>query len=219
SKKSKQKDYSLENNIEDIEALRQHLGLEKICLLGTSYGGIVAQGYAIRYPQHVLKLVLVVTAPSYRFIEQAKKTILEHGNAKQIEAAKHLWNGTFKNPNHVMKFFKIMDSLYSVTMKKNRKKPATNSKTIWSHEALNEGFGNFLRNFDFTPRLKKITCPTLILAGKEDWICSPEQAKVIAQHIPNSTLKIFKNCSHAIAVDAHDKYINSIKKFLKKAVR
>src|SRR5258708_8686705 len=45
SKKTKQSEYTLENNIEDVEALRQHLGLEKIYILGTSYGGIVAQGY------------------------------------------------------------------------------------------------------------------------------------------------------------------------------
>src|SRR5579863_5336173 len=47
SKKTNQKEYTLENNIEDIEALRQHLGLEKISILGTSYGGMVAQAYAI----------------------------------------------------------------------------------------------------------------------------------------------------------------------------
>src|SRR5882757_643069 len=39
SKQTKASDYTLENNIEDIEALRKHLGLEHICMLGTSYGG------------------------------------------------------------------------------------------------------------------------------------------------------------------------------------
>lgn len=216
SKKSKQKEYSLENNIEDIEALRQYLGLERICILGTSYGGIVAQGYAARYHKNIEKLILVVTAPSYRSIEEAKKALIERGNSKQIEAAKHLWNGTFKSHKHIVEFFKIMDTLYSTTTKKNRKQSFSKSKTIWSHEALNEGFGNFLQNFNFIPQLKKITCPTLILAGKEDWISSPDQSKIIAQKIPNSILKIFKNCGHTLAVDAHDKYINVIKKFLQK---
>ena len=44
SKKTKKSDYTLENNIEDIEALRKHLGLKRIAILGTSYGGMVAQG-------------------------------------------------------------------------------------------------------------------------------------------------------------------------------
>ncbi|MCA9114651.1 MAG: alpha/beta fold hydrolase, partial [Planctomycetaceae bacterium] len=44
---------TLEHNVEDIEALRQYLGLERIAVLGSSYGGMVAQGYATRYPEQV----------------------------------------------------------------------------------------------------------------------------------------------------------------------
>lgn len=217
SKKTRQKDYTLENNIEDIEALRKHLGLEKICLMGTSYGGMVAQGYAIRYPKRVAKLILVVTAPSYRFLDEAKEYLNQHGNAKQIAITEHLWNGTFKNHQHVMQFFKLTDDLYSLTMKKSHRKNSFRaSKTAWSHQAMNEGFRHSLRHFDFIPQLKKITCPTLVLAGQDDWICRPSQAKIIAKHIPTSELKIFKHCGHALAVDAHEKYIKAISKFLKK---
>lgn len=216
SKKTKQKEYTLENNVEDIEALRLYLGLARICILGTSYGGMVAQAYATRYPKNLDKLILVATSPSYRFLNEAKKRLQERGTPKQIAFSEHLWNGTFKNHKHIMEFFKIMDSLYSTTMKKNRKKAFSKSMTIWSHEALNEGFKGFLHHYDVIAKLKKITCPTLILAGQEDWICSPAQAKTIAQHIPHSRLKIFKHCGHAIAVDAHAQYIKIIKHFLKK---
>jgi len=215
SKKTKQSDYSLENNIEDIEALRKHLGLKKICILGGSYGGIVAQGYAIRYSKNVEKLILSVTIPSHRAVTEAKQYLAEYGSAKQIAICQHLWNGTFKNHKHVMHYFKLMDSLYSLTARRKHKPVFSESKTIWSHEALNEGFGGFLRRFDFVPKLKKIKCPTLVLAGQDDWICRPSQSKIIAQHIPNAQLKIFRNCGHAIAVDAHDKYIRAIKRFLK----
>lgn len=211
SKKTKQSDYTLENNIEDIEALRQHLGLNRISILGLSYGGMVAQGYAIRYSKNLDKLILAVTAPSYRFLAEAKKTLQKMGNAKQNKMAEHLWNGTFKNPKHVLEFFKLMESIYSVSKKRQ---PYSKSQTIWSHQALNEGFGGFLREFDFISDLKKISCPTLILAGDKDWICSPAQAKTIAEHIPKAKLKIFKNCGHAIAVDAHEGYIKVIKQFI-----
>jgi proline iminopeptidase len=213
SKRTKRKDYTLENNIEDIEALRKHLGLERICVLGTSYGGMVAQGYAIRYGKHVDKLILNVTAPSFRFLESAKKFIETHATKEQNTICEVLWNGKFKNSDHVIQFFKMTDSLYSVKARENPKKHFRN-ETTYSYDALNEGFGNFLRTFDFIPQLKKIKCPTLILAGKEDWICSPEQAKILAKHIPDSQLKIFNRCGHAIAVDAHEKYIKAIKGFL-----
>jgi proline iminopeptidase len=84
SKKTRKSDCTLENNIEDIEALRKYLGLKRISILGVSYGGIVAQGYAIRYGKKVDKLILTVTAPSYRFIEEAKEILQKIGNPKQI---------------------------------------------------------------------------------------------------------------------------------------
>lgn len=210
SKKTKPSDYTLENNIEDIEALRKLLGLKQICLLGTSYGGIVAQGYAIRYPKNLKKLILVATAPSYRSLEESKQILQERGTPKQIKAAQQLWEGTFKNPKQVDQFFKIMQSMYSMKKTNSRSK----SLTIWSHEALNKGFREFLRHYDFTKQLKKIICPTLVLAGQEDWICPPAASKEIAKNIPHAKLKIFNNCGHMVAIDAHRQYIKLIQKFL-----
>lgn len=216
SKKTKQKEYTLENNIEDIEALRKYLGLPRICILGSSYGGIVAQGYAIRYSKNIEKLILSATAPSFRTIDEAKKILKVRGTPRQITISEQLWNGTFKNPREVNQFFEEMETLYSTTAAKHPRKKYTRSQTTWSHEAINLGFSDFLRRLDFIPKLKKITCPTLILAGDKDWICNPNQSKIMAQKIPHAKLKIFKNCGHAIAVDAHTGYVNNIKQFLKK---
>jgi proline iminopeptidase len=118
SKKTQQSEYTLENNIEDIEALRKHLGLEKIVILGTSYGGMVAQGYATRYPENLEKLILVVTAPSFRFLENAQNKILQDGSADQIEICEHLWNGTFESHEHIIEFFSLMDVIEQSQIKK-----------------------------------------------------------------------------------------------------
>ena len=223
SKKSKNSDYTLENNIEDIEALRKHLGLERISILGISYGGMVAQGYAIRYSKNVDKLILAVTAPSYHFIDEAKKNIELIGNAKQIAVCnKYLWKGSFNNDRNVEYYFKTMDSLYFFNKKRKRKKLLDNRglksgqfKSILSYEVLNAGFSDFLHHFNFIPKLKKIACPTLILAGQNDWICSPNQSRIIAKHVINSKLKIFKKCGHAITSDANEKYIKAVRHFLR----
>lgn len=217
SKKTKRSDYTLENNIEDIEALRKHLGLEKICILGTSYGGMVAQGYAIKYSKYVDKLILVVTAPSFRTLDEGKAILEARGTTKQKKIAQALWNGTFRDAKHVNQYLEIMEPLYALSAKKKRQQTKVKPQTTWSHDALNEGFGGFLRTFDFIPKLKKISCPTLVLAGQDDWVCPPSQSKIIAREIPKATLKIFKNCGHSIAMDAQEKYIKVIKKFLKQA--
>jgi proline iminopeptidase len=220
SKKGRQSDYTLENNIEDVEALRKYLGLNKICVLGQSYGGMVAQGYAIRYGKNLKKLILSATAPSHHFLDEARETLNKVGSKEQIDFCnKHLWNGKFTNDKQVEHYFKIMEPLYYSSRRRIVKVKKTSSpelKNVFSREALNEGFSDFLHHYNFIPKLKKIPCPTLIMAGEDDWICSPNQAKVMARQIPDAKLKVFKNCSHILACDAPDLYVKTITGFLNK---
>ncbi len=52
------KGYTVENMVEDVEAVRDHLGLGKISLLGHSYGGVLAQAYAFKYQANLSHLIL-----------------------------------------------------------------------------------------------------------------------------------------------------------------
>ena len=58
-------EYTLDRDIEDLEGLRKAMGYETINILGHSYGGVVAQGYAVKYPQHVKHLILANTFHSF----------------------------------------------------------------------------------------------------------------------------------------------------------
>lgn len=224
SKKDKKSNYTLDNNIDDIEALRKYLGFNKISILGVSYGGMVAQGYAIKYPKNIENLILVSTAPSYHFIGSAKENLKKIGTKKQISVCeKFLWIGAFKSDRDVNHYFKIMDPLYIYNYKKQKRRKVSsnkiksgNIKNILSYDVLNVGFNGFLHQFNFIPKLKKIKCPTLIMVGKNDWVCMPAHSKIMADNIPNSTLKIFNKCGHALTADANNKYIKAIKKFLDK---
>lgn len=218
SKKTKQSHYTLENNAKDVEALRKYLGLKKIIVLGTSYGGMVAQRYASYFPNSVEKLIIVVSAPSFEFLREAKAYLNQYGTKAQIAKSEKLWAGKFTSAEDVAEFFENTDTLYSVKARNNPKRTKHINHTVWSHEAINQAFKGFLNEYDLRPVLSKIKCPTLVLAGEEDWICSKNQSKEIAALIPNAKLKIFKNCGHSIAVDAHDQYINAIKKFITKKI-
>ena len=76
--------YTLENDVEDLEALRDYLGLDKIVLLGASYGGMVALSYAVRYPQNVSHLLAIVTVPARRVprSRQGNPRGARHGRTK-----------------------------------------------------------------------------------------------------------------------------------------
>ncbi len=86
--------------------------------------------------------------------------------------------------------------------------------SIRNFQQLNIGFSTFLRTFDFTDELHKITCPTLVLAGAHDWICPPEHSRIIAEKVPRAHLKIFAHSSHQIGVDENEAYLAAIRGFL-----
>ena len=203
----------LENNIEDVDALRQYLGLDRICVLGSSYGGMVAQGYAIRYSQHIEKLILSVTAPSHRFLDDAKRIVAERGTPDQKRVCERLWNGTFETMEQRLEFGEVMGPMYSTTFDLEKAK-ATRERSIYNVDQLNRGFAGFLREFDFTDELEQISCPTLVIAGAHDWICPPNHSKIIAEKIPGAVLKLFEKSSHMVAADEPAEYLATVRAFL-----
>ena len=206
--------YTLEQNVEDIEALRKHLGLEKIYILGHSYGGMVAMSYGIKYQAHLEGLILVTTSPSYRFLDKAKQYVEENGNDDQKFYAQKLWDGSFESEEELQHYYEAMAPLYSVASAsddKSQPKP----KTKRSYKPLNKGFGGFLRTFDLRKDLETITVPTMILAGKHDWITPVSENEEIHERIPHSEFHVLENSSHSVFVDENEKTLSLIGNFLK----
>ena len=82
--------------------------------------------------------------------------------------------------------------------------------------ALNRAFGpdGFLRRFDLRSELGRITAPTLVLAGRHDWICPPEFSEEIARLIPGADLRVFERSSHSIRGDEPEAMVDAILGFL-----
>ena len=201
--------YTLENNVEDMEALRQYLGLEKIVIIGTSYGGMVALSYAVRYPGNVQSLIVTATAGSYRFLELAKVNLAQKGTKEQQAIAQLLWDGKFENEAQLKEYFQVMMPMYSITYKPEIPGKSWN-RTILSPDAINVAFASFLRFYNVLDQLHKITAPTLVIAGKHDWICPPELSLEIATAIPNADLIVFENSGHLIRVDEPEALLDAI---------
>lgn len=207
--------YTLDENVEDMEALRLHLGLGPVVSIGTSYGGMVAMAHAARYPDAVSHLVLIVTASHGGFIRRAQQIVEERGTPEQRDVCKTLWAGAFRTVEDMRHYYEVMGPLYSL-----RHDPASaasgRSRAIYSPEPLNRAFGpdGFLRRFDLRPELSRITAPTLILAGRHDWICPPEFSEEIHRLIPHSDYRLFQNSSHSIRADETEAMLDAILGFI-----
>jgi proline iminopeptidase len=203
--------YTLENNVEDIEALRRYLGLEKFGLLGVSYGGMVALSYATRYNHNLSHLIAVITAPDHRFIKRARETLAERGTPQQQAMAEKLWEGTFGSEQELREYFEVLGPMYSRTfdLAKERER-----RCIYSPDALNEGYGGFLRSYDVTGELHRITVPTLVIGARHDWICAPEFSVEIAGRIPGADLRIFENSGHTVYTDEPEAFVDVVRGWL-----
>lgn len=207
--------YTLDENVEDMEALRRHLGLERIVSLGTSYGGMVAMAHAARYPRSVSHLILVATAAHSGFIAAAAKIVRERGTAEQIAQFEAVRAGRIDTAEKMRRYFEVMGSLYTRSHDPGLSAAAL-EQAILAPEALNRALGpeGFLTRFDLRPELGKIRAPTLILCGRYDWICPPKFSLEMHELIANSDLRIFEESAHSIAGDEPQKLLDAVAGFL-----
>jgi proline iminopeptidase len=215
SRRGNPEHYGIEENVEDLEALRRYLGLGPVVSIGTSYGGIVAMAHAARYPDAVSHLVLVATGAHAGFIARAQQIVAERGTAEQITQCDSLFAGRIDTVERMRAYFETMGPLYSLTYDRARAKAGL-ARTVLVPEALNRAFspGGTLWSFDLRPQLSAITAPTLILAGRHDWIFPPEFAQELHRLIRGSDLRVFERSAHALRADENQSFIDAVAGFV-----
>lgn len=207
--------YTLDENVEDMEALRQYLGLGPIVSIGASYGGMVAMAHAARHPDSVSHLVLVATGAHAGLINRAKEIVAERGSQEQIAQCDNLFSGRLSTREKLLHYYDVMGPLYSRKYDPARARESR-ARAILSPEPLNRAWapGGFLTHFDLRPELASITAPTLIVGGRYDWICAPEFSEEIHRLIPGSDLRIFEESSHQIGGDEPERFLDVLAGFL-----
>lgn len=194
---------TMEQNAEDAEALRQYLGLDKIFLLGLSYGGMVAQQYALKYQQHLQGLILCSTAPSCRLYDTLPLEMDKRATAEQKRMLDILLNKEDATEADMKEYMVVCGNLYHYKYDKAACEAGA-KRSIWSAEVFKFGNKCGLDTFDFVPQLHTITVPTLILAGQEDFITPPVHSQEIADHIKQAEYTAIPEAAHEIGSDRPD---------------
>lgn len=212
--------YTVENNVEDLEALRVYLGLESVILFGHSYGGMLAQSYALRYPDSVSGLLLIATTPSHHFMKLAQQKLEENGTKEQKKYAKLLFEGAISTEQEMAEYWVVMDSLYSYVSRGKVKTEKEKKEIVKKMSAFNWSVANagweFMTTFDFVDQLSEIACPTLVVGGRYDLVCPVEGSVLMAEKIPDSELVIFEKSSHNIFVDECEKFNTEVSSFVRR---
>jgi proline iminopeptidase len=205
----------LDTAVRDLAEFLDHLGLDRVVLLGQSYGGMLALSHAVRHPERVAGLVLLSAAASYEFIDHGRDTIARTGTRRERELADRLWTGTFTDNAQVREYFECLGPRYSRTYGTTA---AQRPATIRSAAALNAGFGGYLRTYDVRSDLPRIRARTLVIAGRHDWLCPPRFSAEIAASISDARLAVFEDSAHHVMDDEPDRFVAELRTFVRAEV-
>ncbi len=217
SEKIDYKTNSIKQNVEDIEALREYLGLDKVFILGQSYGGMKAQYYAIHHPEHLYGAMIICTSPNAAGIanDRVANHILEYGTKEQYDiwTTEALQKGTISFHEYLVK----MLPLYHGKGKfKEKEALEAQERAITSDDVVSYQFMGELATFDMVPDLKTVKIPCLVMAGEQDFICDVAANKEIADAIPGSEFHIIKGASHEVFADCPEQVFPILEKFIDK---
>lgn len=195
---------------DDANALRKYLGFDKVVVMGHSAGGFIALEYALRYPQYLSHLILIDTAPAWDYQEEIKANAERKGmTAEMIE----IWNAPPSSTDEEFaRRVKVMSPLYFY---KYNAEVADRllSKTVFCVAAAKRD-DELVKDYNVVARLGEIKAPTLILVGRDDWICPPSQAQRMHKGIPNSELVVFEQSGHFPYVEKPDVFFSAVRDWL-----
>jgi proline iminopeptidase len=225
-------EYSLDRDISDLEGLREALHFEQINILGHSYGGVVAQGYALKYPNHVKHLILSNTFHSYLMWQEND----DNSNREIKTNYPEIWDSlmTIRNQGfissdaiHQRIYARVpYGFLYSYSPdnflpKKNVKNyfdyPNSNNTKLYYQMVGKDGdfiVGSDIGNFDFRKQLKNLTMPILIIGGRFDRVAVPWMMVKFKEYCPQARFVMFERSGHNPQEEEPGKEFPLIEEFL-----
>lgn len=211
--------WTIKTFVSELNAVRKHLKLKEINLLGHSWGGMLAIEYMLTKPRGVKSVVLasaMISMPLYvsenaKIREQLPKDI-------QDMLTLHEKAGTTDSRAYT-KAHKVYDGHFIFRGKEFPKEfrtpPGGNGKAAYEKMwGVSEAYPNGdLKNWDRIADLHKIKVPTLVIAGEYDEL-TPHQAQITHTEIAGSELEIVTGASHCAHVEQPDAYVARIRRFL-----
>ncbi len=202
--------------VADLEAVRAALHLDKVALVGDSYGGFLSMAYTAAHPEHVAKLILSDSPPPnmkemVHLLPQTFPDVIASGDAEEkrlaapgTPAAKEA-AAQASLVNHFRMIF------YSP---EKRDQYLAHMGDIGFVPAVAEAVSASAESLDLNAAAAKFACPTLVLTGRYDMNVAPLNAWRMAHQIPNAKLVFFEESSHLPAYEEPEKYLQVLNDFL-----
>jgi len=208
--------------VEDLEAIRKHLGLEQLTLLGHSWGAAPAALYAMQYPERVRRMILVGTIPAQQSaLAKAFESMAAARDSATLRRMTELSRIREANPADraaCREYYQLwFTPFFGASNAASRMK---GNVCAGSPESLTNkpNVGRFtlasLGNWDWNTSLRRVRVPTLIIHGELDPL-PIESAREWAAAMPNARLLALKGVGHFPYVETPEVFFAAVNRFLK----
>lgn len=200
--------YTIADMADDLAGLLDGLGVERTHLVGLSMGGMIAQEFALRYPERVGKLVLTGTSASTgraRFDPISTWSFVKQHDTDGLAFAAQQLLWIFSND--LLRNQQAVDQILAML--------ASNPNPV-SPEAYARQAAAYIQH-DALDRVGNITAPTLVLTGERDRLTPPWIGRELAEAIPGAKyLQIDgPGSSHGMIIERPEDFNNAILSFLR----
>jgi proline iminopeptidase len=232
SKIENPRQYTIANMVEDIEAVRQALGLGKISLLGHSFGGALVQAYAFKYQKNLSHLILGSTFASTQELNQALAKMKAEMDPRDRERVNALESAGLFGKGEIWEHGRYPEEYAKLAWGKgyfpyvyqNRPDPvydplSSNTGTAWDvYREMWGSDGEFvvdgnLKEVEYVGQLSQIKVPTLIIVGDHDE-SDPKMSQEMHEKIAGSQLVILPKSGHMTFVDQPERFLKAVRDFV-----
>jgi proline iminopeptidase len=202
---------TMDAQVADLEAVRAHFGIDKVALLGDSYGGFLVMAYAAAHPEHVAKLVLSDSPPpSFKMMVHLLPQTFPDIEEEDAAAEKKLGEDAdaaarlgLRNHFRMIFYSPEKRDAYMAKMGDLGYEPAVARAVSQSAVGL-----------DLTSALPGFRFPTLVITGRWDMNVAPVNAWTMAHAIPGAKIVFFEESGHLPAYEEPEKYRRAVEEFL-----
>jgi proline-specific peptidase len=214
--------WTVELFIDELNTVREALALDRIHLLGTSWGAMLGIEYALTQPPGLVSLTLnSPPTSSETWMAEARRLRDELPEDVRRTLARHEEAGTIDDPEyeaaekvfwrrHILR----LDDPPDYVLRGRAERSRQVYRALWGISEWNAS--GKLRHWDVRDRLREIRVPTLITSGRYDE-CTPKLAEEAQRGIPGAERVLFEESSHSAYIEEEDRFRAVIADFLERA--
>ncbi len=196
--------------VADLDAIRAKLGFQKFDLIGHSWGGLLAMGYASAHPEHIERSILIDSAaPAWKDTLFLFDKVFPDVGAEDAAITKKLGRTPEATKLHLTNYFSML--FYS---QENHDRFLAGITDPGQNSVVNVAVNKAIAKLDLNPELPKFAFPTLVMHGRFDMNVAMLTAWKTCNAIPGARIVIFSKSGHLPFYEEPDKFTQILSDFL-----